>query len=165
MDEFKCDACGKTFISGESLEQHNQSKHSDAAVSPPKKGGFKLSKKHYFLAAAVFALFLLAFWAYSSFTAEGKYDSFAQCLTEKDVTFYGAFWCPNCASQKAMFGKSAKLLPYVECSTSDRRGQVPVCVDAGIEAYPTWDFANASRQVGVLSLQQLSRLSGCPLSS
>jgi thiol-disulfide isomerase/thioredoxin len=43
----------------------------------------------------------------------GKYDALASCLKEKGAVFYGAFWCPHCQNQKAMFGKSAKLLPYV----------------------------------------------------
>jgi hypothetical protein len=34
---------------------------------------------------------------------EGKYDLFAQCLKDKDAKFYGAFWCPHCQNQKAMF--------------------------------------------------------------
>ena len=42
-----------------------------------------------------------------------KYDGVAQCLTEKGVKFYGAFWCPHCQNQKKMFGRSARLLPYV----------------------------------------------------
>ena len=48
-----------------------------------------------------------------------KYDEFAQCLKDSGITFYGAFWCPHCQAQKKLFGRSAKLLPYVECSTTD----------------------------------------------
>ena len=35
----------------------------------------------------------------------GKYDGFAQCLKDKGATFYGAFWCPHCKAQKALFFK------------------------------------------------------------
>ncbi|OGG45280.1 hypothetical protein A2673_01685 [Candidatus Kaiserbacteria bacterium RIFCSPHIGHO2_01_FULL_50_13] len=93
----------------------------------------------------------------------GALDGFAQCLTEKSVTFYGAFWCPNCASQKRLFGRSAELLSYVECSTADSQGQLAVCKDAGIEQYPTWEFADASRLTGVQPLAVLAEKSGCIL--
>ena len=36
----------------------------------------------------------------------GKYDAFAQCLKTQGVLFYGAFWCPHCQNQKALFGFS-----------------------------------------------------------
>lgn len=96
--------------------------------------------------------------------APGQYDAFAQCIDESGATFYGAFWCPHCQDQKAIFGKSERLLPYVECSTPDRRGQLPVCQEAGITGYPTWEFADGSRISSVLSLEQLSRETGCSLS-
>src|SRR3990167_1997862 len=66
----------------------------------------------------------------------GELDSFAQCLEEKGVTFYGAFWCPHCQEQKKMFGNSARLLPYVECSQPDGKTQTQVCIDKKIESYP-----------------------------
>lgn len=46
----------------------------------------------------------------------GKYDEFAQCITDSGTKFFGAYWCPHCAAQKALFGKSAKKLPYYECA-------------------------------------------------
>jgi len=93
----------------------------------------------------------------------GKYDAFATCLDENGATFWGAFWCPNCANQKKMFGKSSSLLPYVECSTPDGGSQTEECAQAGIEGYPTWDFADGTRQVGVIEIEKLAELSSCPL--
>lgn len=93
----------------------------------------------------------------------GRLDAFASCVAESDATFYGAFWCPHCQNQKAMFGSSARLLPYTECSTPDGNGQLSVCTDAGIQTYPTWEFADGSRQTGVLSLDALSTITGCQL--
>jgi thiol-disulfide isomerase/thioredoxin len=52
----------------------------------------------------------------------GKYDTFAQCLTQKGVIFYGAFWCPHCQATKRMFGSSARLLPYHERDAEERIG-------------------------------------------
>lgn len=93
----------------------------------------------------------------------GALDLFAQCLKEKGATFYGAFWCPHCQNQKAMFGKSAKLLPYVECSTPDGKDQLQICQDKNIEGYPTWEFFDGSKESGEVSLSRLSEKTGCPL--
>jgi len=35
-----------------------------------------------------------------------------------------------------MFKKSAKLLPYVKCSTRDKKGQKQICLEKEIDAYP-----------------------------
>ena len=35
-----------------------------------------------------------------------KYDSFAQCLAQKEITMYGAVWCPHCQAQKKEFDNS-----------------------------------------------------------
>ncbi len=95
--------------------------------------------------------------------APGKYDSFAQCLKSKGLEFYGAFWCPHCQNQKALFGNSAKYLPYVECSTPDSNGQLQVCIDKKIQVYPTWVFPDGSKQEGEMTFQELADKSGCEL--
>ncbi|MFM7088347.1 MAG: thioredoxin domain-containing protein [Candidatus Paceibacterota bacterium] len=91
----------------------------------------------------------------------GKYDDLAMCLKEKGAVFYGAFWCPHCQTQKKMFGKSAKLLPYVECSTPDGNGQTQICMEKNIEGYPTWEFADGSRLNGEVSFAALAEKTGC----
>lgn len=98
-----------------------------------------------------------------SATKPGKYDQFAQCLKDSGAKFYGAFWCPHCQTQKKMFGKSQKKLPYVECSTPNGQGQKPVCNEAGIEGYPTWIFADASRLTGEIELSVLAEKTSCVL--
>jgi len=95
----------------------------------------------------------------------GLYDTFTQCLKDKGAIFYGAFWCPHCQAQKKMFGTSAKLLPYVECSTLNGKGQLPICIDKGISGYPTWEFADGSRLSGEISLEQLALKTACVLPS
>jgi hypothetical protein len=104
----------------------------------------------------------LAYYAWYM-TQPGELDAFAQCLTDSEVTFYGTFWCPNCQDQKTMFGKSDRLIPYVECSTANGQGQLSVCQEAQITAYPTWEFADGSREIGTMSLEALSEKTGCPL--
>ncbi len=93
----------------------------------------------------------------------GKLDDFAKCLDSKGLKMYGAFWCPHCQDQKSLFGKSAKYLPYVECSTPDSNGELAVCTDQKIEGYPTWKLPDDSKQEGELSLQELAQKSGCAL--
>ena len=93
----------------------------------------------------------------------GALDGFASCLAERSAIFYGAFWCPNCGVQKQTFGRSSRLLPYVECSTADGKGQIPLCAEKGITGYPTWDFKSGERMTGVLPLQTLADKTGCAL--
>lgn len=93
----------------------------------------------------------------------GELDALATCLKDKGAVFYGAFWCGHCQNQKEMFGKSEKFLPYVECSTSDGRTQLQSCKDQKIDGYPTWEFADGSRETGEVSLKTLSEKTGCQL--
>ena len=91
-----------------------------------------------------------------------KYGAFAQCMTNSGVKMYGAYWCPHCNNQKEMFGDSWQYINYIECSLPNRAGQTQFCNDAGIRAYPTWEFIG-QRIEGELTLEQLSQLSGCQL--
>ena len=93
----------------------------------------------------------------------GALDGFATCLRNKGAVFYGAFWCPHCQKQKAMFGKSQKLLSYVECSTPDGKRQLPICQEKNITGYPTWEFTDGSRETGEVPLKTLSEKTGCEL--
>ena len=93
----------------------------------------------------------------------GKLDGLATCIKDSGAKFYGAFWCPHCQATKAMFGSSAKLLPYIECSNPDGQSQNAVCNAAGIESYPTWEFKDGSRISGEQTLQTLAEKTQCPL--
>lgn len=93
----------------------------------------------------------------------GTHDAFARCLKEKGAVFYGAFWCPHCQSQKKQFGRSERLLPYVECSTPDGREQAVACKEKGIQSYPTWIFSDGSKETGVLPMSALAEKTGCAI--
>jgi thiol-disulfide isomerase/thioredoxin len=95
----------------------------------------------------------------------GKLDSFATCLKDQGAVFYGTFWCPHCIATKKLFGNSAKLLPYVECSTPDGNAQTQVCIDKGIKSYPTWIFKDGSELYGEVTLEELSQKTSCPINS
>ncbi len=112
-----------------------------------------------FAAAVVIIVLAFAFFPSANST---KYDSFAQCLNGKGMKIYVASWCPHCHDQEAMFGSSFSKLSSVVCST-DPSQETQECQSLGIQSYPTWKFPNGAMQPGVLSLEQLSAISGCPL--
>lgn len=85
-------------------------------------------------------------------------DAFAQCLAAKNITMYGAAWCPHCQNEKKAFGSSFKLVPYVECPDDPQK-----CIDAGIAGYPTWIFPGGKKLEGEQGLERLSEESGCAL--
>lgn len=123
-----------------------------------------LNKKTLIIVIASSILIILAsVFIVKSSNKTSKYDGFASCLGEKGAKFYGAFWCPHCRSQKDIFGKSAKNLPYIECSTPDGNSQLAVCTEAGIESYPTWVFSDGSKENGQLTLEKLAEKTTCQL--
>ncbi len=121
-----------------------------------------IQKYWWVIAIVLFVAFIVGL-KYLKTNQPGELDGFAQCLAEKKVTFYGAFWCPHCQSQKSLFGRSARLLPYQECSTPDSRGQLQICKDKGIQSYPVWEFEDGSRLDGEQTLQTLADKTGCQL--
>lgn len=88
-------------------------------------------------------------------------DGFARCLTAKGAQMYGAWWCPHCADQKEMFGYAFQYIKYHECSPAGQRTETEDCKQAGIQHFPTWQFANGSRMEGTLPLATLSQKTGC----
>lgn len=84
----------------------------------------------------------------------------AQCLTKNGWTMYGLDSCPHCLDQKRAFSRAFKYIDYVECRQEPQK-----CLAAQIEFTPTWLGPNGERLVGFQSLEQLAKISGCPLSS
>lgn len=113
----------------------------------------------------LYALLFIVVLSGCSIIRSSDYDSFAQCLAEKGVVMYGAFWCPHCEAQKLRFGDSFQYMTYVECSLPDRSGQTQVCIDAKIESYPTWEFSNGSRIEGEIELIGLAKITGCNMAN
>jgi hypothetical protein len=92
-------------------------------------------------------------------------EALAKCLAAKGVTMYGDFRCPHCAQQKALFGESFKLVPYVECGTPGKPMTLPnqaqACRDLGITKYPTWIFPDGERVANPQPLNALAEKAGC----
>lgn len=110
------------------------------------------------LAVGIFATIILRSKGQPNPIVSGNYDTFAQCLSTKKITMYGAVWCSHCKEQKALFGESFKFVPYVECSENPQG-----CMDKGVEGYPTWIDEKGEKYVGKQSLEKLSEITGCIL--
>jgi hypothetical protein len=93
----------------------------------------------------------------------GKYDDFAECISERGLKMYGAYWCLHCSKQKELFGSSYKKINYIECSLPNNAGQSQECKDEGINSYPTWEFGDGTKKEGLITLDKLSEISGCEL--
>lgn len=113
------------------------------------------------VAVAVLVGGALFYWR-NYMTSPGQLDSFAKCLGDRGAKFYGAYWCPHCQAQKALFGKSKDKLPYIECADS-AKAQSDACAAAGIQGYPTWIFADNSSTTGEQTLEFLAQKTNCPL--
>lgn len=119
------------------------------------------------LGVTAIVIVALIFGVRSNNQKPGPYDELAQHISDSGAVFYGAYWCQFCSEQKAIFGRSARLLNYVECAVPGRPNgeQTQACVDADITSYPTWDFPDQERATGVLSLEELSQRTGFTTSS
>jgi hypothetical protein len=125
-----------------------------------------MKKKTKIIVCIIFAI-LVIFLFYRASTKSnepGQYDAFAQCLTDKGVVMYGAYWCPHCAEQKRMFGNSFKFINYVECDPKGANANPVVCKEKNIESYPTWIIAN-EKYTGSQELGMLAAQTGCNLTS
>ncbi len=113
---------------------------------------------------AAIPLLILIVWGISLSMQKvtGEHDELAKCITENGAKMYGAYWCPHCKDQKTAFGVSWKHINYIECSTNSK-GQTQECKDAKIEGYPTWEFADGSRQSGNIPLNKLAQTTGCEI--
>lgn len=111
-----------------------------------------------------FAVTLLMFTLAACRGPGDRYVSFAQCVSDKQVKMYGAFWCPHCAKQKKRFGKKAfEKLAYIECDPRGENPQSQLCLDKKIKKYPTWEFSDGEMVIGELELSELAERTGCEL--
>ena len=95
--------------------------------------------------------------------SDKKLDSFARCLSQKKAHMYGVEWCPHCAEQKEMFGSSFQYVNYTDCAIPGTHTETDECKALNIKHTPTWIFSDGQRREGSLPLQELGKLTGCPL--
>ena len=94
--------------------------------------------------------------------SEAYKQQLAEHLTETDAIMYGAFWCPHCADQKALFGDAVEAIPYVECDPEGENAQPQLCQARDLVGYPTWEISD-ELYPGVRPLEELATLSDFPL--
>ena len=72
---------------------------------------------------------------------------------------YGAWWCPHCHAQQALFGKDAfEKITYMECDPEGQDSKTTACQTAGVQSFPTWEI-NGELYPGVHQLAELASLS------
>ena len=118
--------------------------------------------KHFLVWGVIIAL-MLGGIAYMKVVepAMQNQDTLAKCLSANGAVMYGAYWCPHCQSQKKMFGKSVKYMPYVECAIKGSNDLVQRCQDEDIKSFPTWKFKSGVVETGSIQLDRLGTLAGC----
>lgn len=102
-------------------------------------------------------------WFAASPQSSGNYDNFAKCLTEKGAKFYGSYQCGHCRAQKELFGSSIKYIDYIECGPLSGPW-AKECIDADVTSVPLW-IIDGMRYLGTQSLEELSRITRCSLTS
>ena len=117
-----------------------------------------MNTKKTVVAGILLGVVILGWMLFRDRTPDTTYAAFAQCLASKEITMYGAEWCPHCQNEKHAFGDSFKYVPYVECPDNPN-----LCLEKGIEGYPTWLFPDGTRLEGEQGLERLSTASGCAL--
>ncbi len=94
-------------------------------------------------------------------TTSGESElALARHLTAIGAKMYGAFWCPHCHDQEAMFGREAfEIVNYIECDPEGLNAQPDACQAAGVRGYPSWEI-NGQVYSGRAPLEDLAQLSG-----
>ena len=84
----------------------------------------------------------------------------AQHLQSLGAKKFGAYWCPHCHDQQALFGQEAfSYIDYVECAADGYETQMELCQAAGVRGFPTWEI-NGELYDGVRPLNELADISG-----
>jgi len=98
-----------------------------------------------------------------TFTPE-QLTGLANCLTGKEVRFFGTAECPWCIRQKELFGEAAEFLPYIECTPGIATEQeITMCEEANVGGVPDWRFPGQEPVTGMQSIERIAELSGCPI--
>ena len=108
---------------------------------------------------SIFSIFLLG--GCKGEPVDGEYKELAQCLTDKGVKFYGAFWCKFCKDQKRIFGDDMRYINYVECDARGDDANPEECAEIGVKSYPTWYFPGQDLETGVQQPETLARKTNC----
>jgi hypothetical protein len=76
------------------------------------------------------------------------------CVEQTKPIMYGSYTCTHCIHQKTLI--KASDYTYIECNLNTSVNMV--CIDAHIEAYPTWVFPDGSRREGEINQSQFDEM-------
>lgn len=117
-------------------------------------------KKEQLITALVIGIVLLLvgiiiYFKFTGFaiTENNINENIAKYIGEHSV-LYVQLGCHACEVQKELFGNSYQYLTTIDCLTDTQS-----CIDAEIEATPTWIIDN-QKYVGVQSIERLKELTG-----
>ena len=85
---------------------------------------------------------------------EGISKELAICIGENSA-YYSQTGCPACVTQEDMFGDNIKYISKIDC-----RIDMQKCIDAEIQATPTW-IIDGQLYRGVQTIEKLKELTGC----
>jgi hypothetical protein len=129
----------------------------------------KLSKENknialfFFLILVTFMSLFIILSNHYAFYRETNFDVTAQCLTEKNVEFFGTFWCPSCGEVKKKMGGAFQHIQYVECDSKGKDPQTERCLDLGIDKYPTWIDGSGNRLDAQKDILKVAEFFDCPV--
>lgn len=121
-----------------------------------------MNNKYLIFSIAILTLLFLVSCSPNNYVPT-ELENFASCLSENEVVLYGTFWCPHCTKTKKSFGDSFDKINYVECDPNGDNEQAELCIEKGIEGYPSWDFADGTRLMGEIPFTQLGEKTGCTI--
>lgn len=98
-----------------------------------------------------------------TFYRDTDFDTLAKCLAEKNVEFFGTFWCPSCGEVKKTFGSAFQYITYVECDPKGENSQAERCLALNVEKYPTWIDSAGNRLDAETDVEKIAQFYRCPL--
>jgi len=110
--------------------------------------------------AFIFVSFL--FLAGCSYAVDPNAEKLVTHMEQTGVKMYGAFWCGHCEDQKKILGETVRNI-YVECDARGKKEQAELCIEKGIEGYPSFELVNGSLISGVHSVRELAEITGLSL--
>ena len=153
----------RKFKSKENIQKVIEEEKNNYTRPKPSFNGKKYTSYLVIFALIVSAVFLVRYVN----SLPGKHDSFAQCVVDSGSKMYSAWWCSHCREQKALFGKSFKIIEkggaHVECSPDGTQTFSQYCIDQGVQGTPTWMSADGEFLGNRMSLEELSSKTNCPL--
>lgn len=118
-------------------------------------------------AAMIIGLMILMgvtlYYTLAGWGVPARYTVFAKCVAGSGTHVYTKLWDEPSNRQRDMFGKAARHLPEINCSSRSGLFTASVCERERITTFPTWIFTYGDRVEGVLTPEQIASRTRCSL--